>query len=34
MYTYGIFSKERLSKNFFWWEIDIKMGPTHYKVKI
>ena len=29
MYTYGIFSQKRLSKNFSWWEIDLKTGPTH-----
>ena len=29
IYTYGIFSQKRLSKNFWWWEIDLKMGPTH-----
>ena len=34
MYTFGTFSQKKVSKNFCWWEIDLKPGPTHQKVKI
>ena len=27
-------AKKRLSNSFCWWEIDVKMGPIHRKVKI
>ena len=34
MYTYRIFSLKKVSKVFCFQEIDLKTGPSHWKVKI